>query len=67
VNGLGCAAFPDGIPMELRHTHKVHNTHYPGDHGIIFAQDPNIKFIFPIEEAAKEQRLRDLSRHRERS
>jgi hypothetical protein len=34
--GLGCAAYPDKIPLEIRLMHVDHRQLYPGDHGITF-------------------------------
>ena len=29
-----CLAFPDGIPLQLTKRGVIHDTPYPGDHGI---------------------------------
>jgi hypothetical protein len=34
--GLGCVAFPRGIPLEIREMHVDHRLPYPGDNGITF-------------------------------
>lgn len=47
-----CAAFPEGIPEELIHSKKIHNVPYPGDHGIMFKQNPK-KSFFDIDEFAE--------------
>ena len=49
-----CKAFPDGIPQDIKHSHKIHNKPFPDDHGILFDQDPDIKLKFDIEKAGKE-------------
>ena len=33
---IRCLAFPDGIPRELMKRGVIHNSPYPGDHGIRF-------------------------------
>ncbi len=43
-----CEAYPDGVPGEFIRTEKVHNVPFPGDHGIIFEQDPNRTKFFDI-------------------
>lgn len=34
--GMRCAAYPDGIPQEIRKNLVDHRERYPGDHGIGF-------------------------------
>lgn len=42
-----CAAFPDGIPRDIRKGKVVHNKPYPGDRGIVYKQaaefNPQVK------------------------
>lgn len=35
-----CAAFPDGIPMEICATRRAHREPYPGDGGIVYEPIP---------------------------
>lgn len=35
-----CAAFPEGIPAELRFGRVSHTSPYPGDHGVLFERMP---------------------------
>jgi len=38
-----CDAFPDGIPMPICLGENKHLEPYPGDHGLQFALNPNVK------------------------
>ena len=40
-----CDAFPDAIPSMFLYLDRVHNRHYPGDHGIIYepADEQHVK------------------------
>jgi hypothetical protein len=42
-----CAAFPDGIPRDIRKGKVVHDKPYPGDRGIVYKQaaefNPQVK------------------------
>jgi hypothetical protein len=35
-----CAAFPEGIPADLRFNRVAHTSPYPGDHGVLFERMP---------------------------
>ena len=39
--GLKCDAFPDGIPADITESRFDHRMPYPGDNGVLFAQDPD--------------------------
>lgn len=36
--GVGCRAFPGGIPLAILHNHKDHRKPVEGDHGLQFEQ-----------------------------
>jgi len=38
-----CAAFPEGIPLEIWDGHNKHTESYPGDHGILFERRPPLQ------------------------
>ena len=55
-----CAAFPDGIPKEIRNGENYHLKPYPGDHGIRFELDetiPNLAPDKPKPEPKKDKKL----------
>lgn len=54
-----CKAFPEGIPEDMIRNRFIHNKSYPGDHGILFQQDPNNQFKLDIDElaASKERQV----------
>ena len=42
-----CAAFPNGIPLEIWLGRNTHQAPYPGDHGIHFASVPDAVVTTP--------------------
>ena len=53
-----CDAFPDGIPDEVGHNRFIHIKPYPGDNGILFEHDPDMKFHLDIEGLAEDVEAR---------
>jgi hypothetical protein len=38
--GAVCTAFPQGIPLAILDSRHDHRTPYPGDQGILYAEEP---------------------------